>query len=274
MTIIEIIANAYKEDMPNGDITTEILINPEKISNATLVAKEEGVIAGIDVFAECFKYIDPTIEIKYLIEDGDCVNKGCTIAQITGPTSSILKAERVALNILQRMSGIATLARRFSIALKDYNTFVYDTRKTTPNFRAVERLAVRIGGCKNHRLNLSDMVMIKDNHIQAVGSIFKAIQLARSNVDKKIAVEVESLEQFDEAVKAAPDIIMLDNMSLRNMKLCVEKLTNDKIELEATGNVTIDNVVEIAKTGVTRISTGQLTHSYKSLDISLRFNND
>lgn len=272
--ISEIIANAYNEDMPQGDITSEILILPTQKSNAILIAKESGVIAGIEIFKQCFKYIDKNVKITVDCKDGDKVNKGDVIARINGSTVSMLKAERVALNILQRMSGIATTTNQLATIIKNTKAKIYDTRKTTPNLRVLEKMAVKLGGGENHRFSLSDMAMIKDNHINAAGSITNSINKIRKATKKPIAVEVENISQFKEALDAKPNIIMLDNMTTAMMEKCV-KIKNklkSNIELEATGNVTEKNILKVAKTGVDRISSGKLTHSYKSLDISLRFN--
>jgi nicotinate-nucleotide pyrophosphorylase (carboxylating) len=213
----EIIENAYLEDMPEGDITTDTIIDMKLKSNCLLVAKETGVLAGIEVFKECMSYIDKKIKVFVVSKDGKKVKRGDIIAEINGPTASILKAERVALNILQRMSGIATVTNNLVSKVKGQKVQILDTRKTTPNFRVLEREAVVIGGGHNHRNDLSSMVMIKDNHINAVGSITMAIQMAKAGTYNKIAVEVETKKQFLEAVSNEPDIIMLDNMSLNLM---------------------------------------------------------
>lgn len=261
---------ALEEDQIKNDVTTLNLIKKDQIDNAILIAKEDGVIAGVKVFKEVFNTVDKTVRVSLKVKDGDKVKKGDVIANISGNTRSILLSERVALNFLQRMSGIATITSHFAKKLKGTSAFIYDTRKTTPLLREFEKSAVKIGGGKNHRFSLADMAMIKDNHIAAAGSITEAIKTIRKKTKVKIAVEVETIAQFKEAIAAKPDIIMLDNMSLENMKKCV-KLKEGKVQIEATGNVTLDNVAKIAKTGVDRISTGAITHSYKSLDISLRF---
>lgn len=261
---------ALEEDQIKNDVTTLNLIGPKQKDKAKLIAKEDGVISGVKVFKEVFNIVDDSVKVTFKVKDGQEVKKGDVIANISGCTRSILLSERVALNFLQRMSGIATATSQFAKKLKGTNAFIYDTRKTTPLLREFEKYSVKVGGGKNHRFSLADMAMIKDNHIAAAGSITEAIKTLRKKTKVKIAVEVESVAQFKEALAAKPDIIMLDNMSLENMKKCV-KLKEGKVQLEATGNVTIDNVLKIAKTGVDRISTGSITHSFKSLDISLRF---
>lgn len=261
---------ALEEDQIKNDVTTLNLIPKDQKSEAYLIAKEDGIIAGAKIFEEVFKMVDKDLKVNFKIKDGKEVKSGMVFAYISGPTQSILLAERVALNFLQRMSGIATATNKFAVKLQKTTASIYDTRKTTPLLREFEKMAVKIGGGKNHRFSLADMAMIKDNHIAACGSITNAIKQLKAKTKVKIAVEVESIVQFKEALAAKPDIIMLDNMSPENMKKCV-KLKTGKVQLEATGNVTLENVEKIAKTGVDRISTGSITHSFKSLDISLRF---
>lgn len=268
--IIEIIKNALKEDMPTGDITTDNLIPLNHKSNAKFIAKEDGVISGIEVAKEVFNQVGGNFTLNFLVKDGEAVKKGDLLGTVSGDTRTILKSERVALNILQRMSGIATTANKYVKELKG-DCQILDTRKTTPNLRILEKKAVKDGGATNHRYCLSDMVMIKDNHIDAVGSITEAVKLAKAKTSGvKIEVEVETLDQFKEALKTECDIIMLDNMSNELMSECV-RLNNKAKKLEASGNMTLSRIAEVSALGVDYISVGALTHSVKSLDISLKF---
>ncbi|WP_069650659.1 carboxylating nicotinate-nucleotide diphosphorylase [Caloranaerobacter ferrireducens] len=270
LQIEDIIKNALIEDMNNGDITTDNLIGQDDISEAEIIAKEDGILAGIEIAEITFKLLDKDIQFYRLKEDGQFLRKGDVIAKIKGKTRAILSGERTALNFLQRLSGIATKTRKFVDKVEKYKVRVADTRKTTPGIRVLEKYAVKLGGGSNHRYNLSDAVMIKDNHIRAVGSIERAIKLMREKVSHtvKIEVEVETIEEFKQALSAGADIIMLDNMSIEKMKEAVS-INNKKAILEASGNVNIDNIEEVAKTGVDVISVGALTHSVKALDISL-----
>ena len=270
--IDRIIEAALKEDMPNGDITSESLIPAESISRAIFLAKEDGVLAGIDVAARVFWKIDPKIVFKKDVEDGSAIKAGDTLAQLEGSSISLLKGERTALNFLQRMSGIATLTQRFVRTLEGSKTKILDTRKTTPSLRTLEKYAVTMGGGTNHRLNLSDMVLIKDNHLKIVGSIAEAVKRARDRVGRGIKIEVEttSLEEVKEAVHAGADMIMLDNMAPDKMREVV-RWVKGRVPLEASGNVTLSTLKEISASGVDFISVGELTHSYRSLDISLEF---
>ena len=270
LVVEEMIRMALKEDMNYGDVTTDTLIEEGSMSEARMTAKEDGVIAGLAVAEMTFKTLDPSISFIPLKKDGEVVKKGEHIAEIKGSTRTILKAERLALNLMQRMSGIATLSRSYADEVVGYRTRVVDTRKTTPGLRVLEKYAVRIGGCANHRFNLSDAVMIKDNHIKAVGSITKAIEMARQSIPHtmKIEVEVESLDQLQEALEAKADIIMLDNMDTATMKKAVE-ITDGRAILEASGDIRKERLQEIAEIGVDIISVGALTHSVKAMDISL-----
>ena len=265
--------NALKEDMNNGGITSDYLVDSSLKGKATVTAKEDGVICGLDVAEMVFLIVDSDLKITRFKKDGDLVEKGQDIATVKGSLKSILKAERVALNFLQRMSGIASQARDMSDLVKDFDVKVADTRKTTPGLRVFEKYAVRIGGGVNHRFNLSDAVMIKDNHIEAVGGIRKAVDILKSQIPHttKIEVEVKDLDQLKEALDSKAHIIMLDNMDTETMKRAV-KITNKDAILEASGNVTCETIVDIAKTGVDIISVGGLTHSFKSMDISLNIN--
>ncbi|WP_110942940.1 carboxylating nicotinate-nucleotide diphosphorylase [Inediibacterium massiliense] len=268
----KIIKNALIEDMNDKDLTTDLLIEDDLYSTAYMIAKEEGVLAGILVAKKVFTMLDTDISFEILKEDGSILKKGEKIVKIKGKTKSILKGERTALNLLQRMSGIASLTNKYVDTIKEYPTRIVDTRKTTPNLRILEKYAVSIGGGYNHRFNLSDAVMIKDNHIKAVGGIKEAIQKAKRNIPHtaKIEIEVTSLEELKEALDEGVDIIMLDNMDLLTMEKAV-KINNKQSILEASGNITIERVKEIAAIGVDIISVGALTHSVKAMDISLLF---
>lgn len=260
-----------KEDMPYGDITSQN-IACNKPSKAYLMAKETGTICGLEVFALVFTSLDPSIEITFHTEDGCSIEEGDLLADLSGPLDQILMAERLALNLLQRLSGIATMAHHYAQAATGYNCRIVDTRKTTPGLRQLEKYAVRVGGCHNHRYSLSDAVMIKDNHIKAAGSITEAVVSIRQEVPHttKIEVEVESLEGLDEALLNEVDIIMLDNMDNASMAAAVKK-TGGQALLEASGNMTLDRIPSVAATGVAIISVGALTHSVTALDISLKF---
>ena len=269
--IDNIIMNALKEDMPHGDITTDSIISASSVSEAVIIAKEEGIIAGLDVFERVFTLLDDKVEFKRYKQDGDKVLKGDIIIEMKGKTKVLLKGERTALNILQRMSGIATITNKFCKEIEDLPAKIVDTRKTTPSLRYLEKYAVRIGGGTNHRYCLSDGVLIKDNHIKAAGGIKNAVDMVRNKIPHtiKIEVETETLEQVQEALDAKADIIMLDNMDNDKMKEAV-KLINKRALVEASGNVSINNVREIALTGVDIISVGKLTHSVNALDISMK----
>jgi nicotinate-nucleotide pyrophosphorylase (carboxylating) len=267
-----VIGAALREDMPEGDITSENIIPQEAVSNAVLVAKEKGILAGIDVAEKVFKKIDNSVIFKKLRDDGQSIEKGNELASIKGNSISLLKGERTALNFLQRMSGIATETSAFVRAVQGTKTQVLDTRKTTPGLRLIEKYAVKAGGGQNHRFSLSDMVMIKDNHLKIVGSISDAIKMAYEKIKPEIQVEVEtsSLEEVREAVESGADIIMLDNMTLEEIKEVVE-WNKGRVPLEVSGNVSLETAREIAMMGVDYISVGSLTHSFKSLDISMEF---
>lgn len=267
-----LIESALREDMPSGDITSENIISIDSVSRALIEAKEEGVLAGIYVAERVMKKIDPAVSFAIHRKDGQRVNRGDKIAALKGPAISLLKGERTALNFLQRMSGIATTTDKYVKALEGKKTKVLDTRKTTPGLRSLEKYAVRMGGGTNHRFSLSDMVMIKDNHIKIVGSIAEAVMLARKKVKPGIKVEVETttVEEAEEALKSGADIVMLDNMSFDRMKKVV-KLLKGRIMLEVSGNINLSKAAKIAELGVDFISIGALTHSYRSLDISMEF---
>ncbi|NLU52223.1 MAG: carboxylating nicotinate-nucleotide diphosphorylase [Clostridiaceae bacterium] len=273
MTIVDdIIMRALKEDMPMGDLTTDSIIPSDAICSASLIAKEEGIIAGLDVFERVFTLLDPKIYIERYVNEGEKVKAKTLIMRLSGNARAMLKAERTALNLLQRMSGIATATNRFAEILKGTKTKIVDTRKTAPGLRYLDKYAVRAGGGTNHRFCLSDGVLIKDNHIKAAGSITAAVERARAAIPHtiKIEVETESLEQVKEALEAGADIIMLDNMTPEAMKEAVDYI-NGRALTEASGNVTVEKAEIIAKTGVDLVSSGSLTHSVKAMDISLRF---
>ncbi len=270
--IDSVIAAALKEDLPRGDITSESVIPEESRSEAIILAKEEGVLAGLDVARRVFAKIDGDLEFRKMKEDGQRFSAGEKLAAIRGSSISILKGERTALNFLQRMSGIASTTWRFVQALEGTKTKILDTRKTTPGLRILEKYAVKMGGGKNHRHNLSEMVMIKDNHLKLVGSISEAVQRAKERVEPGIKVEVEAttLDEVKEAVRSGADMVMLDNMSVQKMREVVEWVKR-KVPLEVSGKVSLDRVREIAALGVDFISVGSLTHSYRSVDISIEF---
>lgn len=268
--IDKIILDAIKEDIPTIDITTDNLFTDE-VSEGVFIAKEPGVLSGIGVMKRVFEIIDSSVYIKIINGNGSTVEIGDVIAIISGKTASILKGERIALNLMQRMSGVATLTRKFVNEVKNGHTKILDTRKTTPNLRVLEKMAVVDGGGINHRFSLSDQVMLKDNHIKTAGSITRAVEIVKSKIDHGIhvEVEVETFEQFLEAIETECDIIMLDNMSNELMSTCVEH--NKGKLLEASGNMTVDRIYSVSETGVDFISVGALTHSYLALDISLKF---
>lgn len=269
---IELIKEALFEDGVDNDITTLNLVSKDKMLTGSFIVKATGVVSGIDVAKEVFKQINPRIKMEILKANGTFVNRGDVIATIEGPMRDILRGERVALNFLQRMSGIAATTAKFVQELAGTNCKILDTRKTAPLLRVFERQAVRDGGGENHRFNLSDRVLIKDNHIAASGSIQDAVSVLRKAVGRGmiIEVEVETLDEFMEALNTSADVIMLDNMSNEVMKKCVE-LNEGKKKLEASGNMELKKVRSVALLGVDYISVGSLTHSYKALDISLKF---
>ncbi len=274
--IDRIIINALNEDMPYGDITTEAVFSGDNIAEAVLKAKEDGVIAGIMVAERVFRLLDDKCEFTCHIADGSDIKCGKIIAAVRGRTEALLKGERTALNLLQRMSGIATLTRAFCDKVEGLPVKITDTRKTAPNLRYLEKYAVRAGGGYNHRFCLSDGALIKDNHIKAAGGIGNAVKLVKNKIPHtvRIEVETESIEQVREALKAGADIVMLDNMGLEMMAEAVMIIKNCKetkhVLVEASGNISLDNVIEIALTGVDIISVGKLTHSARALDISMK----
>ncbi len=267
----EIIERALREDINYVDAATDYLLDDDDVSTARFVAKASGILCGIDIAVRVFEMLDKDIQVQINIKDGGKVEKGDVIAVVTGKTKAILKAERTSLNILQHMSGIATETAKYAECCKGTRAHVTETRKTLPGLRAIEKYAVTVGGGKNHRYNLSDGAMLKDNHIDAYGSITKAVEALRSRMGHmiKIEVEVRNEEELREALSCNADVIMLDNMTCEQMKKCVE-IADGKAVLEASGNVTLDNMAEVAATGVDIVSVGALTHSVKAFDISLR----
>jgi nicotinate-nucleotide pyrophosphorylase (carboxylating) len=265
-----IIDRALEEDIGTGDVTTQSIVAPGLVLRGEFVGKERGVVAGLKVAQLVFQRVDERVAMSCLTRDGDVIEPGQTLARIEGPGSAILSGERVALNFLQRMSGIATMARRYVEAVRGTKAVILDTRKTAPGLRVLDKVAVRLGGAQNHRLGLYDMVLIKDNHIAAAGGISQAIERVRRTASKELAIEVEvtSLSQLEEALAGEPDRIMLDNMTLGEMRRAVD-LAAGRVELEASGNVTLENLAEMAATGVDFVSVGALTHSVRALDISL-----
>lgn len=265
-----------EEDIGMGDVTTMVTIPSDSMSKGIIHVKDNGVVAGIPVAKAVFALVDPELRFEANASDGDAVSKGTVIAEVSGSTRSILLGERLALNLLQRMSGIATRTSQFIERLEGQSSRLVDTRKTTPGHRMLEKYAVRVGGGHNHRFGLYDAVMIKDNHIKGAGGIAKAIQSARAHIPHtmKIEVEVENFVQLDEALSAEPDIVMLDNMAPEQMKEAVLRIKQraPHIIVEASGNVSLDNVREVAEAGVDVIAVGRLTYSVHALDISLDLN--
>lgn len=272
----EIINEALKEDIATKDITTNAFVPKDKFINGIILAKEDCVVCGLAVASCVFKKLDKNIKFKDLVRDGAMVKKGKAIARISGRARSILTAERVALNFLSLLCGISTKTRKFVQAVKPFKARIIDTRKTLPGLRVLEKYAVRIGGGYNHRMSLDEMVMIKDNHLKVLGSRFWVRGLENKLRGIKTEIEVNTLKEFNKALKLKPDIIMLDNMSISDMKRAVKirnnlkPITNNLTpKLEASGCITLKNVKQIASTGVDMISVGALTHSVNSIDISL-----
>ncbi|HIS89242.1 TPA: carboxylating nicotinate-nucleotide diphosphorylase [Candidatus Avigastranaerophilus faecigallinarum] len=266
----EHVKNALKEDIGFGDITTDYLVPKNERIIAKLNTREDGILCGIDIVETVFKTLSNEVKIQKFFKDGDKIRKGDTLAVIEGPARAVLIGERTALNYIQRLSGIATETNKYQVAIGDNKARITDTRKTTPGFRMFEKYAVYTGGARLHRFNLSDCVMIKDNHIQYAGSITNAVNKIREHLSHthKIEIECDTIEQVKEAINAKADIIMLDNMNCDLMKQCVE-LIGDKALIEASGNVTIDTIGNIAKTGVDVISSSAIVAKAKTLDIAL-----
>lgn len=267
----QLIRMALAEDITSEDVSTNAVMPCATKGTVDLIAKEDGIIAGMDVYARVFQLLDEKTEVDLKCKDGDKVTSGQLLAVVTGDIRVLLSGERVALNYLQRMSGIATYTSQVAELLKGSKVTLLDTRKTTPNCRVFEKYAVRVGGGCNHRYNLSDGVLLKDNHIGAAGSVTKAIQMAKAYAPfvRKIEIEVETLDQVKEAVEAGADIIMLDNMTPEVMKQAVE-LIHGRAQTECSGNITKENIQKILETGVDFVSSGALTHSAPILDISMK----
>jgi nicotinate-nucleotide pyrophosphorylase (carboxylating) len=275
----EVIARALEEDLGHGDITTDTLIPDALIGRAILLAKGEGVLAGLEVAGRVFRKVESTLEFKVIIPDGSRIKRGDVLATVAGRIAGILKGERTALNFVQRLSGIATQTARYVRKLKGTRVYIADTRKTTPGLRMLEKYAVRMGGGTNHRLHLGDGVLIKDNHLAALRfmgmSLKDIVRKARENTPRDLEVEVEvtSVTEALEAAAAGADIVMLDNMKPEDMRQVMSTLSG-KVRVEASGGINLDTVRTVAETGVTFISAGALTHSAKALDISLELETD
>ena len=267
----ELILSALREDITSEDITTNSVMREYQLGEVELICKQDGVTAGLDVFKRTFELLDSKTEVTFTKKDGDTVKNGDKIGVVRGDIRVLLSGERTALNYLQRMSGIATYTRSIADLLKGSKTKLLDTRKTTPNMRVFEKYAVKVGGGYNHRYNLSDGILLKDNHIGAAGGVKEAVQMAKEYAPfvRKIEIEVENLDMLKEALDAGADIIMLDNMSVEDMKEAV-KLVSGKAETECSGNVTKENVERLVDIGVDYISSGALTHSSPILDLSLK----
>ena len=267
----KLIRMALQEDITSEDVSTNAVMRSAVKGTVDLIAKEDGIIAGLDVYARVFQILDEKTEISFNFKDGEAVKKGDLLGTVTGDIRVLLSGERVALNYLQRMSGIATYTKQVSKLLEGSKVTLLDTRKTTPNCRVFEKYAVRIGGGCNHRYNLSDGVLLKDNHIGAAGSVAKAVAMAKEYAPfvRKIEIEVETMEQVKEAVEAGADIIMLDNMTPEMMKEAVELIAG-RAQTECSGNITKENIAKILETGVDFVSSGALTHSDPILDIYMK----
>jgi nicotinate-nucleotide pyrophosphorylase (carboxylating) len=270
MVLDRVVEYALLEDVGFGDLTTEAIVDRDTRAVGEFRCKQPGIICGLPVAQRVFKKIDDTVVFEALVCDGDSVKKGDVFARVIGPARSILKAERVSLNFLQRMSGIATLTARAVERVRDYDVVIVDTRKTTPGLRVLEKYAVRCGGGRNHRFGLFDGVLIKDNHIAVAGSLVEAVRRARKRLPHSLRIEVEAETQseVEQALEAGADVIMLDNMSVSEIAEMV-KLIDGRALVEASGGMTCDTIEAVAATGVDVISMGALTHSYSSLDLSL-----
>ncbi|MFH1354737.1 MAG: carboxylating nicotinate-nucleotide diphosphorylase [Candidatus Omnitrophota bacterium] len=276
LDIERIVKNALKEDIGSGDITTDSLVRPDLAVKAVLLAKEDCVVCGLGTFLLALRSLDKKIKFKSLVRDGDQVKKGKQIVIIQGRARAILTAERVGLNFFSHLCGIATITRKYVLAVKPYKAKILDTRKTIPGLRILEKYAVRIGGGFNHRMSLDEMIFVKDNHLKVLGSRFWVLGLEKNNKKYKTEIEVNNLNEFTKALKLNPDVIMLDNMSIRSMGRAVKirntlspRTYNLKPKLEASGGVTLKNARKIASAGVDLISVGELTHSAPCIDISL-----
>ena len=271
LNVDPLLMQALQEDITSEDITTNSVMRAPQAGEVQLICKQDGIIAGLQIFERVFQLLDDTVTVEFFCEDGDAVKSGQLMAVVRGDIRALLSGERVALNYLQRMSGIATYTHSIAKLLEGSKTKLLDTRKTTPNMRIFEKYAVKVGGGYNHRYNLSDGILLKDNHIGAAGSVTKAVQMAKENAPfvRKIEIEVENLDMVKEAVEAGADIIMLDNMSPEMMKEAIS-LIDGRAETECSGNVTRENVERLLELGVDYISSGALTHSAPILDISLK----
>lgn len=275
----ELVARALAEDLGWGDVTTDALVPADQPGTAVLLAKASGVLCGLDAFEETYRQVDPALRAERFLDDGAELRSGVEVARVVGSAASILKAERVSLNLVQRLSGVATQARRYVQAVAGTRAAIVDTRKTTPGLRALEKYAVRVGGARNHRMNLSDGVLIKDNHLAAVrnrgGCIADAVRQARAAAPHTVRIEVEvtSLAEVEEALPGGPDIILLDNLAPPVMAKAV-RLVGGRALTEASGGITLETVRAVAEAGVDLISVGALTHSAPSLDLSLELTLD
>ncbi len=271
LQVDHLLLEALREDISSEDVTTNSVMKEAVAGEVDLICKQDGIIAGLEVFQRVFTLLDGRVKVEFYCKDGDAVKKGQQMGKVTGDIRALLSGERVALNYLQRMSGIATYTHSVAALLEGSRTKLLDTRKTTPNMRIFEKYAVRVGGGYNHRYNLSDGILLKDNHIGAAGSVTKAVQMAKEYAPfvRKIEVEVENLDMVREAVEAGADIIMLDNMSTEEMQKAI-RIIDGRAETECSGNVTKENIGHLVSLGVDYISSGALTHSAPILDISLK----
>jgi nicotinate-nucleotide pyrophosphorylase (carboxylating) len=267
-TLERVVSAALAEDVGEGDVTTEATVDPDAVGSAELLVKEPGVVSGLAAAEAVFRALDPDVRFEQLVEEGAVVSGPTAVARVTGPERAILTGERTALNFLGRLSGIATLTRRYVDAIEGTGAAILDTRKTTPGLRQLEKHAVACGGGRNHRIGLDDGVLVKDNHLRAAGSVAAAVERLRTATDLPVEVECDTLEQVSEAIAAGADAILLDNMTLDELRAAVA-LAGGRIRLEASGGVTLENVRAVAATGVDEVSVGALTHSARSLDVSL-----
>ncbi len=268
---LDVVRRALDEDLQStGDVTTRVLVPPGRRAKGVIVLREEGVVAGMPLASMTFRLLDSKVRFQALVSDGDRVPAGSELAVVEGNASTILEGERTALNFLQRLSGIATITAAFVAAAAPHGAVVMDTRKTTPGLRVLEKYAVRAGGGRNHRFGLYDGVIIKDNHIVAVGGAAEAVRRARENLDREtsIEVEVQRLEDLEEAIRSGADVVMLDNLSVEEVEEAV-RAARGRVKLEVSGGINLENVAMYAATGVDYISVGALTHSVRALDIAL-----
>jgi nicotinate-nucleotide pyrophosphorylase (carboxylating) len=272
-SVLQLIDLALDEDLGRGDVTTDSTVDAETRANAVLVARQDLVVFGLEVAAAVFARVDPAIEFEALVDDGAEVEAGTHAARVSGPAGSILKAERTALNFMQRLSGVATMARTYAAAVEGTNTRVVDTRKTTPGYRVLQKAAVLAGGCHNHRFDLGSGVLIKDNHIAACGSVTAAVERARERAPHpyRVEVEVETFEELDQALAARADIVLLDNMSPEQVREAAAKCHAANVMVEVSGGITLETIRAYAEAGADVISSGALTHSAGSVDLALDF---